>query len=113
MQMNGSAFVSLNICLLNVTGNSNIESIKKIPDKQGEGRRMELRKKERERLERNRDRPSERETAGLGQRWRWRIRTVWKMVTFAGRHPWEMLLVGLASSDVSCLVKPTATARER
>lgn len=37
---------------------------KKIPDKQGEGRRIELRKKERERPERNRDRPSEREIAG-------------------------------------------------
>lgn len=47
-----------------MTGNINTESIKKIPDKQGEGRRMELRKKERERPERNRDRQSEREIAG-------------------------------------------------
>lgn len=48
-----------------MTGNINTESIKKkIPDKQGEGRRIELRKKERERPERNRDRPSEREIAG-------------------------------------------------
>lgn len=34
-----------------MTGNSNTESIKKFPDKQGEGRRMELRKKEKDRKE--------------------------------------------------------------
>ena len=65
MQMNGAAFVSLNdqVVKLRQEISTQNQYKKKNPDKQGEGRRIELRKKERERPERSRDRPSEREIA--------------------------------------------------